>query len=283
MFDLSSSPWFTEIVSGLVVSVIMLAAGFLIGRHRERRNARGKNLEDYDFYPFITDRDNFPEFSLRDFRLGVHYFLKNADPVAAGQLIMLGEQNGVREQLGREELMEYERLFTKYQGRQLVNDNDQFLENYRRLVRLIGCTFPNMGIEILLHDLVNPAKSITCIEGGEVTGRSVGMGTTSLVVDLKRRKQLNQDKLNYELNIGARRFKCTTIPIYREPYGLVAAVCINIDLNYINDSVTKSVEEIQAFFSNYCTTAMQLDENILSRAEYELALKGKRHWKELVG
>lgn len=283
MFDLSSSPWFTEIVSGLVVSVIMLAAGFLIGRHRERRNARGKNLEDYDFYPFITDRDNFPEFSLRDFRLGVHYFLKNADPIAAGQLIMLGEQNGVREQLGREELMEYERLFTKYQGRQLVNDNDQFLENYRRLVRLIGCTFPNMGIEILLHDLVNPAKSITCIEGGEVTGRSVGMGTTSLVVDLKRRKQLNQDKLNYELNIGARRFKCTTIPIYREPYGLVAAVCINIDLNYINDSVTKSVEEIQAFFSNYCTTAMQLDENILSRAEYELALKGKRHWKELVG
>lgn len=283
MFDLSSSPWFTEIVSSLVVSVFMLSAGFLIGRQRERRNARGKNLEDYDFYPFVTDRDNFPEFSLRDFRLGVHYFLKNADPVAAGQLIMLGEQNGVREQLGREELMEYERLFTKYKGHQLVNENDQFLENYRRLVRLIGCTFPNMGIEMLLHDLVNPAKSITCIEGGEVTGRSVGMGTTSLVVDLKRRKQLNQDKLNYELNIGARRFKCTTVPIYREPYGLVAAVCINIDLNYINDSVTKSVEEIQAFFSNYCTTAMQLDENILSRAEYELALKGKRHWKEVLG
>lgn len=283
MFDLSSSPWFTEIVSSLVVSVFMLSAGFLIGRQRERRNARGKNLEDYDFYPFVTDRDNFPEFSLRDFRLGVHYFLKNADPVAAGQLIMLGEQNGVREQLGREELMEYERLFTKYKGHQLVNENDQFLENYRRLVRLIGCTFPNMGIEMLLHDLVNPAKSITCIEGGEVTGRSVGMGTTSLVVDLKRRKQLNQDKLNYELNIGARRFKCTTVPIYREPYGLVAAVCINIDLNYINDSVTKSVEEIQAFFSNYCTTAMQLDENILSRAEYDLALKGKRHWKEVLG
>ena len=283
MFDLSSSPWFTEIVSSLVVSVFMLSAGFLIGRQRERRNARGKNLEDYDFYPFVTDRDNFPEFSLRDFRLGVHYFLKNADPVAAGQLIILGEQNGVREQLGREELMGYERLFTKYKGHQLVNENDQFLENYRRLVRLIGCTFPNMGIEMLLHDLVNPAKSITCIEGGEVTGRSVGMGTTSLVVDLKRRKQLNQDKLNYELNIGARRFKCTTVPIYREPYGLVAAVCINIDLNYINDSVTKSVEEIQAFFSNYCTTAMQLDENILSRAEYDLALKGKRHWKEVLG
>ena len=283
MFDVSSNPWVTEIVSGLLVSVTMLSAGFLVGRQRERKRSRGKNLEDYDFYPFVTDRDNFPEFSLRDFRLGVHYFLKNDDPVAAGQLIMLGEQNSVREQLGREELMEYERLFSKYQGRKLVHDNDQFLENYRRLVRLIGGTFPGMGIEILLHDLVNPAKSINCIEGGEVTGRSVGMGTTSLVVDLKKRKQLKQDKLNYELNIGSRRFKCTTIPIYREPFGLVAAVCINIDLNYIDDSVTKSVEEIQAFFTNYCSTAMQLDENILSRNEYELALSGKRHWKDAAG
>ena len=39
----------------------------------------------------------------------------------------------------------------------------------------------------------------------------------------------HQDKLNYELNIGARRFKCTTIPIYREDIGLVGAICINVD------------------------------------------------------
>ena len=73
-----------------------------------------------------------------------------------------------------------------------------------------------MGIEVLVHDLSNPSRSITCIEGGEVTGRSLEMGTTTLLVDLIRRVNMSEDKLNYELNIGARRFKCTTIPIVRQ-------------------------------------------------------------------
>ena len=101
----------------------------------------------------------------------------------------------------------------------IAEDNDEFLENYKRIVRLIGRTFHDMGIEVLLHNLANPAKSICAIEGGEVTGRALELGTTSLVIDLKKRKLLNQDKLNYELNIGARRFKCTTIPIYRREFG----------------------------------------------------------------
>jgi predicted transcriptional regulator YheO len=137
-----------------------------------------------------------------------------------------------------------------------------------------------MGIEILLHDLVNPSRSITCIVSGEVTGRSEGMGTTKLVIDLKRRRHLNQDKLNYGLEIGARRFKCTTIPILREPHGLVGAICMNIDVNYVRDHVLASREATEAFFRSYCATDMQLDENILSRVEYEKSLAGKRHWRD---
>ena len=45
-----------------------------------------------------------------------------------------------------------------------------------------------MGIEVLLHDLANPTRSIVAIEGGETTGRSLGMGTTTLLIDLKRRR-----------------------------------------------------------------------------------------------
>ena len=73
-----------------------------------------------------------------------------------------------------------------------------------------------------------------------MTGRALGVGTTSLVIDLKQRRVLNQDKLNYELNIGARRFKCTTIPIYRRDFGLVGALCVNIDINYVRDEVKSS-------------------------------------------
>lgn len=106
------------------------------------------------------------------------------------------------------------------------------------------------------------------------------MGTTSLVMDLKRRRALNQDKLNYGLEIGARRFKCTTVPIVREPYGIVGAVCMNIDTNFVQDCVQRSPAAAEEFFRNYSATDIQLDENILSRPEYEKALAGKRHWRE---
>jgi len=73
--------------------------------------------------------------------------------------------------------------------------------------------------------------------------------TTTLLIDLKRRRALNQDKLNYELIIGARRFKCTTVPIVRRDYGVVGAMCINIDINYVRDDVLASSERIQEFLA----------------------------------
>ncbi len=271
-------PIIENVIAGLLGSAIVFGGGFLVGRYRERRRARGRNLEDYDFYPFEVDRDHFAHFDLEDFRLGVQHFLRRSDPIAARQLIFIGEQNEVRQHLDREALADYERLYKRYGGDRLVADNDEFLENYKRMVRLLGRTFRDMGIEVLLHNLANPAKSICAIENGAVTGRCLEMGTTSLVIDLKKRKALNQDKLNYELNIGARRFKCTTIPVYRREFGLIAAVCINIDVNFIRDEVLSSAERVKEFFANYCRTDMHLDENILSRDEYALAMNGKRHW-----
>lgn len=141
-------------------------------------------------------------------------------------MIVIGEQNFVGDTFGAEELKNYKAFFDAYQSNAILNDNNAFLENYKRIVRLLGRSFPNTGIEILLHNLVNPTKSIVAIENGEVTGRSLEMGTTNLVLDLKTRRHQNQDKLNYELSIGARRFKCTTIPIFRAEYGLVGAICI---------------------------------------------------------
>jgi len=137
-----------------------------------------------------------------------------------------------------------------------------------------------MGIEVLVHDLSNPTHSITTIESGEVTGRVVGMGTTTLLVDLMRRVNLKQDKLNYELNIGSRRFKCTTVPILRRDYGVVGAICINIDINYISEQVVTSADRIAEFFQNYSRTDMTLEENILSKDEYRRALAGKNHLRD---
>lgn len=278
-----ASEWFGTMLSEFTASALLLVAGYFVGRQRERRRLRGKALHEYDFYPYVSTPEKFAEFSVKDFRLGVHHLLRNTDLRAARQLIFIGEQNNVRQQLSAEDLHAYERLFSRSHGKSVTDSSREFLENYRSIARLLGRTFPHMGIEVLVHDLSNPSRSITCIEGGEVTGRALEMGTTALLVDLMRRVNQNQDKLNYELNIGSRRFKCTTIPILRKDYGVVGAICINVDVNYISDYVTKSAERMAEFFRQYSTTDMKLDENILSKEEYRLALQGKRHFRDIQG
>jgi predicted transcriptional regulator YheO len=265
-------------IASIIASLVLLAAGFLWGKYKERRKY-GRNLEDYDFYPFTINRENFPEFNLKDFRLGMHYFLKNNDYTAARQLIFIGEQNNVRAQLETSEQKVYARLFEKYDGKKIADDTTEYLENYIRIVRLIGKSFPNSGIEILLHNLADPSHSLIVLENN-VTGRHLRDGTTNLLIDLKKRQLLHEDKLNYELNIGARRFKCTTIPILRKDFGIVGAICINIDANYLADEVMQSKERIEAWFKNFCRIDRQLDENILSKDEYAKAMKGQRHFKD---
>ena len=267
-----------NVIASIIASLVLLAAGFLWGKYKERRKY-GRNLEDYDFYPFTINRENFPEFNLKDFRLGTHYFLKNNDYTAARQLIFIGEQNNVRAQLEPSEQKVYARLFEKYEGKKIADDTTEYLENYARIVRLIGKSFPNSGIEILLHNLADPSHSLIVLENN-VTGRHLRDGTTNLLIDLKKRQLLHEDKLNYELNIGARRFKCTTIPIVRQDFGIVGAICINIDANYLTDEVMQSKERIEAWFKNFCRIDRQLDENILSKDEYAKAIKGQRHFKD---
>ncbi|HEY2034766.1 MAG TPA: PAS domain-containing protein [Rhizomicrobium sp.] len=269
-----------SVFSDVAASLVLVAGGFVVGRFRERQKLKGRDLTEYDFYPYTSTPEKFAEFSLKDFRLGVHHFLRNFDPKAARQLIFIGEQNNVRHALSQEDIASYDKLLAKYQGAHIASDAQDFLENYRNIARLIGRTFPNMGIEVLIHDLSNPTHSIVTIEGGEVTGRTEGMGTTTLLVDLMRRVNLRQDKLNYELNIGGRRFKCTTVPILRKDYGVVGAICVNIDINYIRDYVTVSPEHIAEFFQHYCRTDMTLDENILGKDEYKRALAGKTHFRD---
>ena len=145
-----------NVVASIIVSLLFLAAGFLWGKYKEQRRKFGRNLEEYDFYPFTVSRENFGEFSLKDFRLGMHYFLKNEDHTAARQLIFISEQNNVRAQLEPTERKVYAQLFEKYNGKTIADDTHEFLENYERIVRLIGKSFPNTGIQILLHTWLIP-------------------------------------------------------------------------------------------------------------------------------
>lgn len=267
-----------NVIASIIASVILLAIGYLWGKYKERRRF-GRNLEEYDFYPYTINRDNVPEFNLNNFRLGVHYFLKNKDHTAARQLIFIGEQNNIRAKLEPAEQKEYARLFDRYEGAKIADDTNEYLENYVRLVRLIGKSFPNTGIEILLHNLADPSHSLIAIENN-VTGRHLRDGTTNLLIDLKKRQMAQEDKLNYELNIGSRRFKCTTIPIVRKDFGVIGAICINVDANYLTEEVARDQRRAEEWFKGFCRIDMQVEENILSKDEFAKAQKGKRHFKD---
>src|SRR5438874_12680788 len=106
-----------NVIASIIASLVFLAAGFIWGKYKERRRQFGRNLEEYDFYPFTVTRENFGEFNLNNFRLGMHYFLKNEDHTAARQLIFIGEQNNVRNSLELAEQHAYAQLFDKYDGK----------------------------------------------------------------------------------------------------------------------------------------------------------------------
>ena len=46
-----------NVVASIIVSLLFLALGFLWGKYKERQRKFGRNLEEYDFYPFtVTSR-----------------------------------------------------------------------------------------------------------------------------------------------------------------------------------------------------------------------------------
>jgi class 3 adenylate cyclase len=267
----------------VVVVVVVGVGAYILGRRTRTPPAQAPDvsqlrLEEYDFYPFVVNDRGHVEFDADRFNAAVSQLLREQNERAAKELIVIGEQNLVRDTFPTESLQNYKDLYAKYRGDDVVNDNTVFLENYARIVRQLGRSVPNTGIEILLHNLVNPSRSLVAIENGEVTGRSVGSGATNLVLDLKTRRQQGTDKVNYELNIGSRQFKCTTVPIFRAEYGLVGAVCINVDTRFIREVAAEGGARLDAFIDNLLRTDFDLDENILSPDEYHNAQRGKRHY-----
>ena len=123
MDALLAQPWLVDVAVNLLVSGIVFAIGYAVGKYRQRLAMGGRNLEQYDFYPFEVDAHGFPEFSLALFRRGVDALLERRDATAASQLIVIGEQNGVRWQLDPEGLARYEKLYARFDGRRVIQDS----------------------------------------------------------------------------------------------------------------------------------------------------------------
>ena len=170
---------FTELIVDIAASAILLLFGFLFGKFRERKIQAGKNLDDYEFYPFDLDEKKNLFFDIKKFNAAVEYFISNRDNTAVRQLILIGEQNNVQKNIKGVENISYKKLYHKYNGDKIIDDTVKYLENYKRIVRLIGDSFPDTGMEILLHNLSNPSKALYHIKNN-VTGRDIEAPATNL-------------------------------------------------------------------------------------------------------
>jgi len=83
---------FAELAVNVLASVILLGFGFLGGKYRERRLQHGRNLEEYDFYPFDVDENKNLFLDLDRFSEGVTHLLRHRDRSAAEQLLELAPQ-----------------------------------------------------------------------------------------------------------------------------------------------------------------------------------------------
>ena len=160
---------FSELAINVTASILLLGFGYLYGKYRERLLQQGKTLEEYDFYPFDLDENRILFFDLDKFNSGVRHFLGRRDNVAARQLVLIGQQNNVENKLTGGDSAKYRKFYRQYSGDKILDDMAEYLENYKRIVRLIGESFPDTGMEILLHNLSNPARALYHIENN-VTG-----------------------------------------------------------------------------------------------------------------
>ena len=124
----------TVLLVGLFILLpVLYFVGYIAGKRTTTDSAKPKRIEEYTFYPFVTNEQGIVEFNQHLFNEAVRYFIKNKKPFAAKQLIILGEQNIVRDILATADLNNYLVIHNKYIGPELLSENEQFMENYKRM------------------------------------------------------------------------------------------------------------------------------------------------------
>jgi hypothetical protein len=229
----------------------------------EMQAIAGHRLFEYsDYYPVVLNADNKPTLSRSLFVKAIKYLVKkdHDDRLAAMDLVYLREDNFVlaekmsdvlysADQTAYDHDLElYSKLIQRYRLhafiRELSEVNEKIFRNYRRIVNDLGDTLRDLGLEIVLHNVRNPLKSIIAAGNAErVSGRAVGEPATRFVVQFIRHqgkhvKQGTDDPnrvfVSYLKIFGEdKKMKATTTPIYHPRYGLIGIMCVNIDIDSV--------------------------------------------------
>lgn len=218
------------------------------------------------YYPIDVEQGtNNPSLNPEIFMKAVKYFLfEKNDRLAVTDLVYLREDNltHIGDIIKNDaDLQMYNKLVSKYNLKKFLNEfqieQNKIFDNYVRIVNDFGDTFKDTHMEILLHNIRNPLRSIVALRNTEkISGRQKFDPSTRFVVQFVK----NQGKmLMEEMTKGSKvrylkqfnktkKVKATTTPLFHERYGLIGILCVNIDI----DSVSKmKKKDIDKFISDY--------------------------------
>ncbi|HJQ32080.1 MAG TPA: PAS domain-containing protein [Pyrinomonadaceae bacterium] len=227
----------------------------------------GKRLFQHSgYYPIsLAPGTNVPSLNRQIFLKAVHYFLRDDcyDRLAAMDLVYLREDNIDRKGdiLPDTALPLYENLIEKYDLLDFIEnfgeENAQIFGNFKRLVNDLGDTLSDIYLEILLHNVRNPLRSIIAARNTErVSGRSLYDPSTRFVIQyvknqgrrLVRALEGGSEVSYLKQFTPTKRVKATTTPLYHERYGLIGILCLNIDVDVVKGLDKRGRME---FFDNY--------------------------------
>ena len=114
-----------------------------------------------------------------------------------------------------------------------MKERDLIINNLKQLADAISNIFPGF-VEVVIHDLNKLNNSIVYIVGN-ITNRKIGGPPTDLLLkSLNEEKENITDKYNYKtINNDGKQLKSTTIFIRDSEDNVVAAFCINMEINSI--------------------------------------------------
>lgn len=110
------------------------------------------------------------------------------------------------------------------------------LETYIPIANLIAQTF-GKNCEVVLHDLSIPQNSVVYTVNNHVTGRQIGQAFEHLIKDVLLSKNFENDcTANYRtMTEDGKKIKSSTALLRDAKGKVIGALCINYDLNPLND------------------------------------------------
>jgi len=231
-----------------IISAILGALASAIATHMLMRVDKslddaileGQGLIGLNEYPVRVQPDGKLRIDRDSFRRVGAQLLKETNPRAAIDLLYLAEHN--RDELEFEELQLLERVRRRYgrrfkhlvEPKTLAEQREHLLKQFCIITDGLGETFSGVPIEFVLHDTRDLIHSVVVIKNS-ITGRKEGDQATSFgedVVLAYGHMRWTGIKHSYRLLdlADGRAVKATTIPLEDRKLGLVAFLCINIDI-----------------------------------------------------